>query len=83
MTDKLLGITVLPDDVAAKAGYHLVVADTVNHTLRGINLDTETVTTIAGLLKPLGADVILPTGGGADIEPSGPAATEPAPGFTI
>ncbi|MDN5634026.1 MAG: hypothetical protein L0G36_00045, partial [Brevibacterium sp.] len=42
------GITVLPDDVAAKAGYHLVVADTVNHTLRGINLDTETVTTIAG-----------------------------------
>ncbi|WP_231443567.1 NHL domain-containing thioredoxin family protein [Brevibacterium zhoupengii] len=42
------GITVLPDDVAAKAGYHLVVADTVNHTLRGINLDTETVTTVAG-----------------------------------
>lgn len=42
------GITVLPDDVAAKAGYHLVVADTVNHSLRGINLDTETVTTIAG-----------------------------------
>ena len=42
------GITVLPDDVAAKAGYHLVVADTVNHTLRGINLETETVTTIAG-----------------------------------
>ncbi|GAA1548217.1 MULTISPECIES: NHL domain-containing thioredoxin family protein [Brevibacterium] len=42
------GITVLPDDVAAKAGYHLVVADTVNHCLRGINLDTETVTTVAG-----------------------------------
>lgn len=42
------GITVLPEDVAAKAGYHLVVADTVNHLLRGINLETETVTTIAG-----------------------------------
>ena len=42
------GITVLPGDVAAKVGYHLVVADTVNHTLRGINLETETVTTIAG-----------------------------------
>ncbi|MBM6589776.1 NHL domain-containing thioredoxin family protein [Brevibacterium sp. RIT 803] len=42
------GITVLPGDVAAKAGYHLVVADTVNHTLRGINLETETVTTVAG-----------------------------------
>ena len=42
------GITVLPDDIAAKAGYHLVVADTVNHVLRGINLETEAVTTIAG-----------------------------------
>lgn len=42
------GITVLPDDVAAQAGYHLIVADTVNHLLRGINLDAETVTTIAG-----------------------------------
>ncbi|MDN6746761.1 MAG: NHL domain-containing thioredoxin family protein [Brevibacterium sp.] len=42
------GIAVLPDDVATKAGYHLVLADTVNHTLRGINLETEAVTTIAG-----------------------------------
>ncbi|GAA1860751.1 NHL domain-containing thioredoxin family protein [Brevibacterium marinum] len=42
------GIAVLPATVAAKAGYHLVVADTVNHSLRGINLETETVTTIAG-----------------------------------
>ncbi|WP_453985266.1 NHL domain-containing thioredoxin family protein [Brevibacterium casei] len=42
------GITVLPDDIADQVGYHLVVADTVNHVLRGINLTTETVTTIAG-----------------------------------
>ena len=42
------GITVLPEEIAAKAGYHLVVADTVNHVLRGINLETEAVTTIAG-----------------------------------
>lgn len=42
------GITVLPDDLADQVGYHLVVADTVNHVLRGINLTTETVTTIAG-----------------------------------
>ncbi len=42
------GTTVLPDDLAAQVGYHLVVADTVNHVLRGINLTTETVTTIAG-----------------------------------
>ncbi|RBP67095.1 thiol-disulfide isomerase/thioredoxin [Brevibacterium sanguinis] len=42
------GIAVLPDDIAATAGYRLVVADTVNHVLRGIDLDSETVTTIAG-----------------------------------
>ncbi|MGC2939650.1 MULTISPECIES: NHL domain-containing thioredoxin family protein [unclassified Brevibacterium] len=42
------GITVLPADLAAEVGYQLVVADTVNHTLRGIDLEAETVTTIAG-----------------------------------
>ncbi|MDN6666206.1 MAG: redoxin domain-containing protein [Brevibacterium sp.] len=42
------GIAVLPEDLATTVGYHLVVADTVNHTLRGINLATESVTTIAG-----------------------------------
>lgn len=42
------GITVLPEDVAARAGYQLIVADTVNHVLRGIDLETETVRTIAG-----------------------------------
>ena len=42
------GITVLPEATAVKVGYHLVAADTVNHTLRGINLETESVTTIAG-----------------------------------
>ncbi|MBR7502700.1 hypothetical protein KCW65_21665, partial [Mycobacterium tuberculosis] len=42
------GITVLPEDIAARAGYQLIVADTVNHVLRGIDLETETVRTIAG-----------------------------------
>lgn len=42
------GITVLPDDIAAQVGYQLVVADTVNHVLRGIDLEAGTVTTIAG-----------------------------------
>jgi carboxypeptidase Q len=36
-----------------------------------------TVTAIASLLKPLGADPVLPSGGGADIEPSGRAANIP------
>ncbi|RLK60312.1 NHL domain-containing thioredoxin family protein [Actinokineospora cianjurensis] len=39
-------VAVLPEHV--RVGYHLVVADTVNHLLRGINTDTGEVTTIAG-----------------------------------
>ncbi|RKT71686.1 peroxiredoxin [Saccharothrix variisporea] len=42
------GLALLPEDVAARVGYHVVVADTVNHLLRGLNLDTGEVTTVAG-----------------------------------
>ncbi|MBP2339812.1 thiol-disulfide isomerase/thioredoxin [Saccharothrix coeruleofusca] len=42
------GIALLPEDVAARVGYHAVVADTVNHLLRGLDLDTGEVTTVAG-----------------------------------
>ena len=41
------GLCVLPDEVAATVGYRYVVADTVNHALRGID-DAGTVRTIAG-----------------------------------
>jgi sugar lactone lactonase YvrE len=46
------GLCLLPPDVAAAAGYHLVVADTVNHLLRGVRLDTGGVTTVAGSGRP-------------------------------
>lgn len=42
------GLALLPDVVAQKAGYDLVVADSVNHRLRGVSLSTGSVTTIAG-----------------------------------
>ncbi|PRY45750.1 NHL domain-containing thioredoxin family protein [Umezawaea tangerina] len=42
------GIALLPDEIAAQVGYHAVVADTVNHLLRGLDLDTGEVTTVAG-----------------------------------
>ncbi|MEJ2853502.1 MULTISPECIES: NHL domain-containing thioredoxin family protein [unclassified Saccharothrix] len=42
------GLAQLPEDVAQRVGYHVVVADTVNHLLRGLNLDTGEVTTVAG-----------------------------------
>lgn len=42
------GVCLLPDDVAAQVGYDVVVADTVNHALRGVRLADGAVTTIAG-----------------------------------
>lgn len=42
------GLAVLPDDVAAAAGYDVLVADTVNHALRGVRLADGHVTTVAG-----------------------------------
>ena len=46
------GLCLLPGDMAAMVGYHVVVADTVNHLLRGVNLDTGEVTTVAGTGNP-------------------------------
>ena len=45
------GLTLLPDEVAARVGYDVVVADTVNHALRGIALYTGEVTTLVGTGK--------------------------------
>jgi thiol-disulfide isomerase/thioredoxin len=42
------GLAVLPADVAAQVGYDVVVADTVNHLLRGVRLTDGHVTTVAG-----------------------------------
>lgn len=42
------GLTVLPSALAGEVGYDLLVADTVNHRLRGINATTGEVTTLAG-----------------------------------
>ncbi len=42
------GLALLPGDVAAAAGYDVLVADTVNHALRGVRLADGHVTTVAG-----------------------------------
>jgi thiol-disulfide isomerase/thioredoxin/streptogramin lyase len=42
------GLCLLPDEVAAQVGYDVVVADTVNHALRGLTLATGEVRTVAG-----------------------------------
>ncbi|MGV9210543.1 NHL domain-containing thioredoxin family protein [Micromonospora sp. RB23] len=42
------GLCLLPTHVAEVAGYDLVVADTVNHLLRGVRLESGEVVTVAG-----------------------------------
>ncbi|MGO4492867.1 thioredoxin-like domain-containing protein, partial [Arthrobacter sp. 2YAF22_2] len=42
------GLVLLPEAVAAKAGYDVVIADSVNHRLRGLSLAGGTATTLAG-----------------------------------
>jgi thiol-disulfide isomerase/thioredoxin len=42
------GLCLLPPQVAQLAGYDVLVADTVNHLLRGVRLDTGETVTVAG-----------------------------------
>jgi thiol-disulfide isomerase/thioredoxin len=60
------GMTMLPPSVAETVGYDVVLADTVNHTLRGLRLADGSVCTVAG------TGVQLRERGGA-----GPALSQP------
>ena len=51
------GLALLPPDVAERAGYDVVVADTANHLLRGLRLADGTVTTVAGTGRPWRSEV--------------------------
>jgi thiol-disulfide isomerase/thioredoxin len=51
------GLALLPADVAERVGYDVVVADTVNHLLRGVRLADGTVTTVAGTGRPWRSEV--------------------------
>lgn len=42
------GLVLLPEDVAARAGYDVVIADSVNHRLRGLSLTDGKASTLAG-----------------------------------
>jgi thiol-disulfide isomerase/thioredoxin len=42
------GLCLVPEELRSHLGYDVVVADTVNHALRGLNLAGGTVTTVAG-----------------------------------
>ncbi|RQW99459.1 NHL domain-containing thioredoxin family protein [Micromonospora inaquosa] len=51
------GVCLLPTPVAEVAGYDLVVADTVNHLLRGVRLESGEVVTVAGSGRQWRAEV--------------------------
>lgn len=42
------GLVLLPEDMAAKVGYDVVIADSVNHRLRGLSLQDGKATTLVG-----------------------------------
>jgi hypothetical protein len=46
------GLLLLPSEVAAVSGYDVVVADTVNHQLRGLRLADGEITLVAGSGRP-------------------------------
>ncbi len=46
------GLLLLPPEVARSCGHDLLVADTVNHLLRGVRLADGTVSTVAGTGNP-------------------------------
>jgi thiol-disulfide isomerase/thioredoxin len=50
------GVLALPPEVADRVGYDVLVADTVNHLLRGVRLADGAVRTVAGTGEPWRAD---------------------------
>ncbi|MGN6613150.1 MAG: NHL domain-containing thioredoxin family protein [Angustibacter sp.] len=56
------GIVKLPETVAAQVGYDVVVADTVNHALRGLRLGDGALVTVAGTGQQLRQRVAVEDG---------------------
>ncbi|HEU4332593.1 MAG TPA: NHL domain-containing thioredoxin family protein [Lapillicoccus sp.] len=51
--DEPQGVLLLPSDVAAQVGYELLVADSVNHQVKGISLSDNEIRLLAGTGEPL------------------------------
>lgn len=60
------GLCLLPDEVARQVGYDILIADTVNHLLRGLRLSDHRVTTVAGTGRPWRPGTNDATSGPAD-----------------
>jgi thiol-disulfide isomerase/thioredoxin len=66
------GLCFLPSQIAAQAGYDLIVADTVNHALRGIDTKSGAVITLAGTGEQLRHRQQAPMIGARGIQLSSP-----------
>ncbi|UNK46493.1 NHL domain-containing thioredoxin family protein [Arthrobacter sulfonylureivorans] len=66
------GLALLPEEIRTQAGYDVVIADSVNHRLRGLSLATGQVTTVAGN----GVQRLLD----ADTQRTGPGMEQAGPG---
>jgi len=63
------GLCLVPDELRPGLGYDVLVADTVNHALRGVDLTTGRVTTVAGTGEQYmvgGHENVVPGGAGPD-----------------
>ncbi|WP_146805835.1 NHL domain-containing thioredoxin family protein [Cellulomonas persica] len=71
------GLCLVPDELRPWLEYDVLVADTVNHALRGVRLDDGTVTTVAGtgeqLMVGASDNVSAAFGGGTGLGFAGPA----------
>ncbi|WP_233542780.1 NHL domain-containing thioredoxin family protein [Kocuria tytonis] len=67
------GIAVLPGHVRSAVGYDLVVADTVNHRLRGVDLGAGSVRTLAGS----GVQRLLDDARARGVDPNAITGTDP------
>ncbi|MBT0993636.1 redoxin domain-containing protein [Cellulomonas sp. DKR-3] len=71
------GLCLVPDELRAWLDYDVLVADTVNHALRGVRLSDGAVTTVAGtgeqLMVGAADNVSAALGGGTGAGWSGPA----------
>ena len=77
------GVAILPSDISWQTGYDAIVADTVNHRLRGVTLSSGHVQTIAGngVQRLLDAGPARVDGDGAGLwasEKAGPGAVASA-----
>lgn len=76
------GVAILPADVSWQTGYDAIVADTVNHRLRGVRLSSGHVQTVAGngIQRLLDAGPARVDGDGTGTWASGRTTTKARPG---